>query len=105
MKMEADLRHIVAKMGVLALPAAGRRRDMLENEAFLIFAYLRATERALENNRFSLLVKCHLLSTSTLGTIRHLRVAVIIKHHVTVCIRHIHHTIALAMGTWDGYRL
>ena len=55
MKMEANLRHIVAKMGISALLAAGRRMDMLENEVFLIFAYLRAKERALENNRFSVL--------------------------------------------------
>ena len=42
-------------MDVLALHAAERRKDMSENEVFLIFAHLRATEQPRENNRFSVL--------------------------------------------------
>ena len=47
--------QIVAKIAFFGVPAAGCRKDVSENEVFLIFAYLRAKERALENNRFSVL--------------------------------------------------
>ena len=46
---------MVAKFRFCGTPAAERRREMSENEAFPIFAYLRAIERARENNRFSVL--------------------------------------------------
>ena len=46
---------MVAKFYTYGAFAAGRRRDVSENEWFLIFAYLRATERARENNRFCML--------------------------------------------------
>ena len=46
---------MVAKFHTYGAFAAGRRRDVPENEVFLIFAYLRAKERARENNRFSVL--------------------------------------------------
>ena len=54
-KNSPEMCHIVAKIAFLGVPAAGRRKDVSENEAFLIFAYLRAKEQALENNRFSVL--------------------------------------------------
>ena len=46
---------MVAKFHTYGASAAGYRRNVSEYEGFLIFAYLRATERARENNRFSVL--------------------------------------------------
>ena len=47
--------HIVAKKAFSGVPAAGPLMLVFESQTFLIFAYLRARERALENNRFSML--------------------------------------------------
>ena len=57
-EIRGEKRHIVAKITFPGVPAAGRRGDIPENEAFLIFAHLRASERARENNRFSVLKTC-----------------------------------------------
>ena len=47
--------HIVAKKPFSAVLAAGLLMLVSESQTFLIFAYLRARERAVENNRFSML--------------------------------------------------
>ena len=54
-KNGAETCHIVAKNPFLGVFAAGLRTDSLHYQAFLIFAYLQARARALENNRFSML--------------------------------------------------
>ena len=50
-----DLCHIASFFRVLGTSVAEHRRDVSENELFLIFAYLRATEQSCENNRFCVL--------------------------------------------------
>ena len=47
--------HIAAKMAFLCVHAEVGRRDVPHCQVFLIFAYLRATADAVENNRFSVL--------------------------------------------------
>ena len=54
-KIGVDLCHIVAKTPFSAVPAAGLRTDVFHYQTFLIFSYLRAKARAVENNRFSVL--------------------------------------------------
>ena len=54
-KIPSDLRHIVAKKTLAAVFAGGPLTYVLLCQAVLIFAYLRATDFALENNRFSVL--------------------------------------------------
>ena len=49
--------HIAAKMALLGFLAAELRADVLHCQVVLIFAHLRASGDALENNRFSVLKK------------------------------------------------
>ena len=56
-KIGADLRHIVAKIAFLCVPAAVVRGDMPVYQGVLIFAHLRAKDDERENNRFSMLKK------------------------------------------------
>ena len=55
LKNPFDLRHIVAKMEFRACFTKGYPTDIPHYQGVLIFAYLRATDFALENNRFSVL--------------------------------------------------
>ena len=54
-KIRGDLCHIAAKFSLSAVSAAERRSDVPHYQMLLIFAYLRAKERARENNRFCVL--------------------------------------------------
>ena len=54
-KIPSDLRHIVAKKAPGAVLARGPLMLAVENQRFLIFAYLRASADAVENIRFSVL--------------------------------------------------
>ena len=54
-KIPSDLCHIVAKIAFWGVSTKRLRADVSENQDFLIFAYLRATDFALENIRFSVL--------------------------------------------------
>ena len=47
--------HIVAKKPLCGPSTRSIRTDVFHNQAFLIFAYLQATEQSRENNRFSVL--------------------------------------------------
>ena len=54
-KNGAETCHIVAKKPFSGVPAAGPLMLVFESQTFLIFAYLRATERAHGKNAFSVL--------------------------------------------------
>ena len=56
-KNGSDFCHIAAKMAFLGFHAEVDRRDVPHCQVFLIFAHLRATVDAVENNRFSVLKK------------------------------------------------
>ena len=65
---------MVAKFCIRGCFAKARRADVLHYQIFLIFAYLRATERARENNRFCVLKSRAAdkeMGCSAAGEIRH----------------------------------